>query len=95
MLPFVTWIRTWQTLRFLHGRRCEQRLVITMDKDFGELAVHQARLQSGVLLLRLGDAPSDEKVLVVQRIFELHSEVLPDHFCVYQNGRLRVRPLPE
>ena len=73
----------------------EQRLVITMDKDFGELAVHQAKLQAGVLLLRLGDAPSEEKVLVVQRIFELHSEVLPDHFCVYQNGRLRVRPLPE
>ena len=69
-------------------------LFITTDKDFGELAVHQAKLQAGVLLLRLGDARSNENVLVVQQVFELHSEVLPGHFSVYQNGRLRVRPLP-
>ena len=34
----------------------EQRLVITMDKDFGELIVRSGQLHAGVLLLRLADA---------------------------------------
>jgi predicted nuclease of predicted toxin-antitoxin system len=41
----------------------EQRLVITMDKDFGEMIFRSRQPHAGVLLLRLTDAPSDEKVL--------------------------------
>ncbi len=69
----------------------EQRLVITMDKDFGEMVFRSQQPHAGVLLLRLADAPSHEKVLVVQRIFESHLDALPGSFCVYQKGRLRIR----
>ena len=34
----------------------ENRMVITMDKDFGELVYHSSMKHSGVLLLRLEDA---------------------------------------
>lgn len=69
----------------------EQRLVITMDKDFGALVYHSRQPHTGVLLLRLEDAPSDEKVAVVQKIIAGYADKLPDHFCVYQNSRLRIR----
>ena len=69
----------------------EQRLVITMDKDFGEMAFRSRQPHAGVLLLRLGHAPSDEKVLVVQRIFTSYVDALPGSFCVYYKGRLRIR----
>lgn len=70
----------------------EQRLVITMDKGFGELVYHSGQPHAGVLLLRLEDARSDEKVGVVKEIFAYHAVNLPKHFSVYQNGRLRIRP---
>ena len=34
----------------------ENRMVITMDKDFGELVYHSNKAHAGVLLLRLEDA---------------------------------------
>ena len=69
----------------------EGRLVVTMDKDFGELVYRSGQLHSGVLLLRLEAARTTEKVQVVTDIFANHADELPGHFSVYQNGRLRVR----
>jgi predicted nuclease of predicted toxin-antitoxin system len=70
----------------------EQRLVITMDKDFGEMIYHSGLPHVGVLLLRLEDARSAEKVAVVQQIFASYARDLVGHFAVYQRGRLRIRP---
>ncbi len=40
----------------------EGRLVITMDKDFGELVYHSGQEHSGVLLFRLESAPRATKL---------------------------------
>ncbi len=69
----------------------EQRIVITMDKDFGELVYNSGKNHKGVLLLRPEDQPGKAKVGVLSEIFKLHSEELEGHFSVYQNGRLRIR----
>lgn len=69
----------------------ERCLVVTMDKDFGELVYHCGQPHAGVLLLRLEDAPSDEKVAVVKKIIADHADELQGHFPVYQNHRLRIR----
>jgi len=69
----------------------EQRLVLTMDKDFGELAYRSGQPHAGVLLLRMEGARSEEKVKVVEEIFTNYGDQLMGHFCVYQDGRLRIR----
>lgn len=69
----------------------EQRLVVTMDKDFGELVYHSGQAHAGVLLLRLEHARSDEKVRVVEEVMTNYGAQLPAHFSVYQSGRLRIR----
>lgn len=69
----------------------EQRLVITMDKDFGELVYHSGQAHAGVLLLRLEGANREEKVRVVEAIFSQHGDQLGGHFSVFQDGRLRIR----
>jgi predicted nuclease of predicted toxin-antitoxin system len=71
----------------------EQRLAITLGKDFGELSVRSGQLHAGVLLLRLDDADSAEKLKIVQQIFELHRGALAGNYCIYQKGRLRIRRL--
>lgn len=71
----------------------EQRLVITMDKDFGEMIVRSGQHHAGVLLLRLDDAGSSRKLAVIQHIFAIYSSALPGNYCVYHKNRLRVRHL--
>jgi len=69
----------------------ESRMVITLDKDFGELVYHCSMRHSGVLLLRLEDETGAEKLRVVRHIMENYSSQIKDCFCVFQNDRLRIR----
>lgn len=69
----------------------EERMIITMDKDFGELVYHFSMRHYGVLLLRLEDATGVEKVKVVEEIIGKYSSQISNNFCVFQNGRLRIR----
>lgn len=69
----------------------EDRLLVTMDKDFGELIYRSGQFHSGVLLLRLEAAQSSEKAQVISEILTVHADELRGRFSVYQNGRLRIR----
>lgn len=62
----------------------EQRLVVTMDKGFGERVNRYQAANAGVLLLRLDDANSEEKVAVIAEIFSEHGEKLFGNFSVYK-----------
>ena len=46
----------------------ESALLLTADKDFGELVYRQGRASFGVILLRLSGMPSSEKAQLVARI---------------------------
>jgi len=70
----------------------EQRVILTMDTDFGELAYHSQQPHAGVLLLRMPGANRNEKIGVVQQIVDRYGEQLPGQFSVYRQGRLRIRP---
>jgi predicted nuclease of predicted toxin-antitoxin system len=71
--------------------RQEQRIILTMDTDFGELVYHSQQPHAGVLLLRMPGATRDEKIGIVQEILDRYGDQLPGHFCVYRKGRLRIR----
>jgi predicted nuclease of predicted toxin-antitoxin system len=80
---------TDQDILLLAGQ--ENRIVITMDKDFGELIYLAGQSHAGVLLLRLEEASGWEKSRVVNEILTSHADELVGKFCVYQKGRLRIR----
>jgi predicted nuclease of predicted toxin-antitoxin system len=72
----------------------ERRVVVSHDKDFGELAFRFGLpATSGVILFRLSgaDPESDNR-----RVLEvLESDVVwTDHFAVATDDRVRIRPLP-
>ncbi|MBI4684234.1 MAG: DUF5615 family PIN-like protein [Nitrospirae bacterium] len=69
----------------------ESRMVITMDKDFGELVYNSGKTHAGVLILRLEDANGAQKVNAVRKILEEYADRIEGRFCVFQNGRLRIR----
>lgn len=71
----------------------EGRMVITMDKDFGELVYNSGLPHAGVLLLRLDAESSSEKVKIVENILRKYSDKLFNKFCVYKDGKLRIRTI--
>lgn len=71
----------------------EDRMIITMDKDFGELVYHSKMNHRGVLLLRLEEATGDEKQEVVANILAEYSAEIVNCFCVFQNDRLRIKKI--
>lgn len=69
----------------------ENRIIITMDKDFGELVYHSLMPHAGILLLRLEDSDCIEKTKIVSNILKDYASQLSNAFCVYQNGKFRIR----
>lgn len=69
----------------------EQRLVVTQDKDFGELVFRKSLTLAGILLLRLDEADADKKRDIVSEILDGYADQLPGRFSVFQDDRLRIR----
>ncbi len=72
----------------------QDRILITNDKDFGELVFRSGKRHRGVLLLRLHDESSTNRVRVVKSVLERHADRLPNHFVVATENRVRIRPAP-
>ena len=73
----------------------ENRIIITMDKDFGELVYHLQKKHAGIILLRLDDMPGIEKAKIIDCIIENYVNDLPGSFCVFQNEKFRIRKIKE
>ncbi len=74
--------------------QAESRILLTFDKDFGELAYRSSLPATcGVILFRISK-PSAEKIARVA-VALLHSRSdWPGHFAVIEERRIRLRPLP-
>lgn len=69
----------------------QQRIVLTMDTDFGEMVYGSGLPHAGILLLRMPGANRLERIQVIQEIIDRYGDQLLGHFCVYRQGKLRVR----
>ena len=75
--------------------QAEQRLVLTHDKDFGELAFRSGLPAAcGVILFRLAGSDRDMDNQPVLEALESRSD-WTGHFSVVTQDRIRMRPLPD
>lgn len=72
----------------------DQRIVITQDRDFGELVFRRGQHCRGVLFLRLAGLGNDEKSALVVTVVAHHETQLIGNFAVLERDSLRIRPLP-
>ncbi|MGV3719378.1 MAG: DUF5615 family PIN-like protein [Actinomycetota bacterium] len=68
-----------------------QALLLTGDKDFGELVFRQGLVHLGVALVRLESLPPETKAELVSQVFTSHAAEMENAFSVISPGRLRIR----
>jgi predicted nuclease of predicted toxin-antitoxin system len=94
----VTWIRTdapgSKDQDILYRAVSEQRILLTFDKDFGELAF-QLGLPAGcgIVLFRLQASSSAALARLVVAALQSRTD-WAGQFSVVEAGRIRMRPLP-
>jgi predicted nuclease of predicted toxin-antitoxin system len=78
----------------LQRARSENRVVVTLDEDFGELAFrHGLPATCGIILVRLHNQSPEH---IQSRVLETLAEraTWAGHLVIVEEHRVRVRPLP-
>jgi predicted nuclease of predicted toxin-antitoxin system len=72
----------------------EKRIVLTFDKDFGEL-VYRLRIKNthGVILVRIAD--NQISIQRILEILEIYKTEIEGYFIVLEEQRIRRRKLPD
>ena len=66
-------------------------LLVTCDKDFGELVFRQGLYAKGVVLLRLAGLSQSVKAEIVVNVFAQHGSEMEQSFSVISPGMVRIR----
>jgi len=69
----------------------ENRILLTQDKDFGELVYRLQRVHQGIILIRLGNTPALEKANLVNFVLLEYGEKIESSFTVIQPNAVRIR----
>jgi predicted nuclease of predicted toxin-antitoxin system len=90
----VVWAGDWPEDpgddEILARAHAESRILVTLDKDFGEIAVLHEKPHSGIL--RLVNIPARRQAVICQHVLDLHGEELMSGAIVTaEPGRLRIR----
>ena len=67
----------------------ENWILITNDKDFGEMIYREKRSHRGVVFLRLQDERATSKINVIEKLLDGYASQLPDAFVVVNETQVR------
>jgi predicted nuclease of predicted toxin-antitoxin system len=73
----------------------EDCILITEDRDFGELVIRQRLGVRGMILLELDRLSNAAEADVVAAIVSTCGDKLSGNLVVIEPGRIRIRPLPQ
>jgi predicted nuclease of predicted toxin-antitoxin system len=67
----------------------ERRILLTNDKDFGEMVFKRKVLHFGIVLLRLRDERSAVKINVLKKLLNDYTNNIPGHFVIVTEHQVR------
>lgn len=67
----------------------EGRILITIDKDFGERVYRDQQPHCGVILLRLADQRSAIKIEALRKLITAFAQQLPNRFVTVSEAQVR------
>ncbi len=73
----------------LEKARAEYWILITNDKDFGEMVYRERLSHCGIIFLRLHSQRADAKISALRKLFTAYAQQLPDAFVVVTEAQVR------
>ncbi len=67
----------------------ENRILVTNDKDFGEMVYREKRPHHGVIFLRLQDERPKSKIDAIEKLLTGYQDQLKDAFVVVTESQVR------
>ena len=91
----VVWAGEWAEdpgdEEILAKAHSEARILVTLDKDFGEIAIVQGKPHSGII--RLVNLSANQQGIVCLQVVESYGQVLQSGAIItVEPGRVRIRP---
>jgi predicted nuclease of predicted toxin-antitoxin system len=71
----------------------QQAILLTKDKDFGEMTIRQRRATNGLVLIRIEALNKPENIEIVVKFLLEHIDELPQSLSVIQEDKIRIRKL--
>ena len=65
-------------------------IVLTNDKDFGDLAFRSGQAHRGIVLFRLRDETTVHRVFMLRLLLDKHLDHLENHFVVVTENGIRI-----
>ncbi|MBN3927905.1 DUF5615 family PIN-like protein [Nostoc sp. NMS4] len=71
----------------------ESAILLTSDKDFGELVFRLCRIAAGVVLIRLFGLSSNDRAEIIANAINEHADELLGAFTVISSKSIRIRKI--
>jgi predicted nuclease of predicted toxin-antitoxin system len=71
----------------------EERILVTDDKDFGELVFHRRLVSQGILLIRLSSPRIEERLKRLAEVWSAIEPHLVGRLVVLGDKKVRIRPI--
>lgn len=81
-------IKDEEVLKIAFNNKC---LLITEDKDFGELTYRLKYSHNGILLIRLNEIQRPSRIEIISETIERHFKELHNNFSVLDKRGLRIK----
>ncbi len=82
--------RGWSDESILEKAYSEGRIVVTIDKDFGEMVFRRKLQNCGVILLRSRFSSPSKKISMMQKILSVPEEDISGRFVVITETAIRI-----
>jgi predicted nuclease of predicted toxin-antitoxin system len=66
------------------------RILVTNDKEFGEKVVREGKPHKGVIILRLKDERTENKIRVLRHLLERHANELEGNLVIATDTSVRI-----
>ena len=76
-----------EVLKIANSKKC---ILLTADKDFGDIVYRQKRSHYGIVLFRLAGFSIEKKIAVVINALKKHPGEFKDHFSVISKTHIRI-----
>jgi predicted nuclease of predicted toxin-antitoxin system len=67
----------------------DQRVLITNDKDFGELIFFHKKHSAGIILIRVKEQQTEKKLELIRKLLMIYEEKILNHFTVITKTNFR------